>query len=128
MDEYVSFQLVLVQLLVGQINKRQLVISQVSEVDQYREPSDAMDPEGAGTGSSETILGLLGWDSGQSLCGEGQHEAVHQIGPYAHGVGLLEPSDAGAHTLLQGELVHIRSSLVLSVEPAGFWSDGVGGL
>lgn len=30
---------------------------------------------------------------------------MHQIGPYAHGVGLLEPSHAGAHTLLQGELV-----------------------
>lgn len=70
-----------------------------------------MDSEGAGTGSGETILGLQGWDWGQSWCGEGQHGAVHQIGPYAHGVGLLEPSHAGAHTRLQGELVHVHSSL-----------------
>lgn len=52
-----SFQPVLVQLLVGLMNKRQLVISHVSEVDQYQEPNGVTDPERAGTGSSETILG-----------------------------------------------------------------------
>lgn len=80
-----------------------------------------MDSEGAGTGSGETILGLQGWDWGQSWCGEGQHGAVHQIGPYAHGVGLLEPSHAGAHTRLQGELVHVHSSLACFIRRASWF-------
>lgn len=67
MDDYVSFQPVLVQLLVGQMNKRQLVISHVSEVAQYREPSDAMDPEGEGTGSSKIHTGVTGVGLGAEL-------------------------------------------------------------
>lgn len=42
-DEYVSVQPVLVQLLVGQMDKRQLAIYHASEVDQYRPTVDGAD-------------------------------------------------------------------------------------
>lgn len=47
--------------------------------------------------------------------------SIHQIGPKAHGVGLLEPSHSGAHTRLQGELVPVRSSLPCFIRRASWF-------
>lgn len=117
----------LVQLLVGQMHKRQLVISHMSEVDQYRELSDATDPEGAGTEAERPSWGYRGGTGGRAGVVKVSMELCIKCAPTLTVLAYWNPHMQAHTRCCRVSWCTFPHHLpVLSVEPAGFWSDGVG--